>query len=87
MVRKDPLMQLGAIIANGSQCVDYYNDLIKSREDVRATKNRAESYEAEYLLMLGDHTLNEYQKGIRSLYPKGFDPILGYPRKPIIATN
>jgi hypothetical protein len=87
MVRKDPLMQLGAIIANGSQCVDYYNDLIKSREDVRATKNRAESYEAEYLLMLGDHPLNEYQKGIRALYPKGFDPILGYPRKPIIATN
>lgn len=87
MIKKDPMMQLGAIITNGSQCADYYNDLIKGRDGVEASKNRAESYEAEYLLMLGDHPFNEYQKGILALHPKGFDPILGYVRKPIIATN
>lgn len=86
MVKEDPLMQLGAIIANGSQSADFYNGLINSPESIDTARNRANSYEAEFLLML-DSQLNEYQKGILAAYPKGFDPILGYVRKPIVATN
>lgn len=85
MVKEDPLMQLGAIIANGSQCADFYNGLINSPESVNTARSRANSYEAEFLLML-DSPLNEYQREILALYPKGWDPILGYVRKPIIAS-
>lgn len=87
MVKEDPLMQLGAIIANGSQCTDYYNGRIRSQEGVSTARIRANSYEAEYLLMLEGQPLNEYQRSILTLYPKGWDPLLGYPRKPITATN
>jgi len=87
MFQSDPRMQLGAVIANGSQAADYYNGLIDGPGGMRDAQKRANSYEAEYLLMLGDHPLNEYQKSILALYPKGWDPILGYVRKPIVATS
>lgn len=87
MVNEDPMMQLGAIIANGSQAVDFYNGLITGRDDIAVSRNRANSYEAEYLLMLDNHPLNEYQRSILDLYPKGWDPTLGYERKPIVITS
>lgn len=87
MVKEDPLMQLGAIVANGSQCTDFYNGLINGQEGIDNARIRANSYEAEYLRMLDNHPLNEYQKGILTLYPKGWDPLLSYARKPIVATS
>lgn len=86
MVKEDPRMQLGAILANGSQCADFYNNLITSPESFEISRRRSNSYEAEYLLML-DNPLNEYQKSVLALYPKGWDPTLGYVRKPVIATS
>lgn len=87
MVTKDPLMQLGAIISTGSQAADYYNGLITGRIDVAIARDRAESYEAEYLRMIRSQPLNEYQLRIRSKYPDGFDSTMAYRRKPVVPTN
>ena len=88
MVKGDPLMQLGAIITNGSQAVDYYNGLITGRIDIAIARDRAESYEAEYLKMMKkSHPLNEYQWSILAKYPDGFDSTKAYERKLVAATN
>lgn len=88
MVKGDPLMQLGAIITNGSQAVDYYNGLITGRIDIAIARDRAESYEAEYLKMMKkSHPFNEYQWSILAKFPDGFDSTKAYERKLVVATN
>jgi len=88
MVKEDPLMQLGAIIFVSSQAVDYYNGILTGRIDAAIAKDRAKSYEAEYLrMMMLNHRLNEYQRSILVKYPDGFDSTKAYARKPVLATN
>lgn len=83
MVAQDPVMQLGAIIAMGSQATDFYNNKILSKEDSLVVKERALSYEAEYLKMIEGHPFNEYQQEVLAKYPNGFDASFSYQRKPI----
>lgn len=87
MMEADPYMQLGAIIYIGSQAADYYNGVFHDQESVNLSRKRSNSYEAEYLLLLKDHPLNEYQRKVVSENPNGFDPLLGYIRKPVKITS
>jgi hypothetical protein len=87
MAKEDPSMELGAILSIGSQVVDYYNDKLLSKEDSKRSKERALSYEAEYLrlIKLGGATLNGYQEDVLTKYPNGFDPSFAYPRRAVVA--
>jgi len=87
MMETDPYMQLGGIIHIGSQATDYYNGVLHDQDSAKLSRKRSNSYEAEYLLLLRDHPLNEYQKKIIAAYPHGFDPLLGYLRKPVKITS
>lgn len=85
MVKQDPSMELGAILSIGSQVVDYYNEKLLSKEDSRISKERALSYEAEYLRLIKRDgvALNQYQEDVLVKYPNGFDPSFAYSRKAI----
>jgi len=85
MVKEDPSMELGAILSIGSQVVDYYNNKLLSQEDSSTSKQRALSYEAEFLRLLkrGGSVLNGYQEDVLLKYPNGFDPVFSYPRKQV----
>lgn len=87
MAKEDPSMELGAIVYVGSQVVDYYNNKLLSQEDNIISKQRALSYEAEYLLLLkrDGMFLNEYQEDVIAQYPNGFDQSLSYVRRAVVA--
>ena len=87
MVDEDAPHELGAIIAVGSQAVDFYNSKILSDNDSKVSKERSLSYEAEFILMLDSngHTLNEYQRQVLNKYPNGFDRSFAYTRKVVSA--
>jgi hypothetical protein len=87
MMDADPYLQLGAIVSVGSQASDYYNGVFYDQASSILSRKRANAYEAEYLLLLRNHPLNEYQKKIVAANPNGFDPRLGYTRKPVEGTN
>lgn len=52
MVKTEPVMQMGAVLFTGSQVSDFYNGRIISQEEQSLVLTRAQSYEAEYLLIL-----------------------------------
>jgi hypothetical protein len=85
MIEADSSHELGSIITVGSQAVDFYNNKILSFDDSKVSKERSLSYEAEFIHMLArnGHTLNEYQKGVLSKYPNGFDSSFAYPKKAV----
>jgi hypothetical protein len=85
MIKEDPVMQLGALIFVGSQVTDYYNNRIMTRENNELSKQRATSYEAEYLRLIqgSNFKFNSYQESVLKKYPNGFDTSLAYERKPV----
>lgn len=73
MVRKDPIMQLGALVFVGSQAVDYANDRFLT--DQTNVKLRASAYEAEFLNTVRSLTPNwepcDYQTSVLQEFPDG----------------
>ncbi len=92
-IKEDAVYQMAAVVFVGSQAVDCYNDLIKTREEARQILRRARLYEAEYLLTLRqvakDYKLNDYQESVLKEFPKGLAsvPSLVYVSKPFVAPS
>ncbi len=92
-ISRNPVHQMAAVVFVGSQAVDCYNDLIKTREEARQILRRARLYEAEYLLTLRqvakDYKLNDYQESVLKEFPKGLAsvPSLVYVSKPFVAPS
>jgi hypothetical protein len=70
MYHRDPIMQTGAIVFNGSKAVDVYNDKLDN-----VLQQRATMYEAEYLLTIKEisplYEMNDYQKRVIAQFPEG----------------
>jgi hypothetical protein len=84
-IKKDPLMQFGAVLFVGSQAVDYYNK--RYTVDPQNIQTRAQAFESRFLRLLPENELNEYQKSLVKQYQGELDPDLLYDRKPVQPLN
>jgi hypothetical protein len=70
LYHKDPIMQTGAIVFNGSKAVDIYNGRLDNLLQQRSTMQ-----EAEYLLTIKEisplYEMNDYQKSVLAQFPEG----------------
>ncbi len=74
MCQKDPLMQFGAVLVNGSRAVDIYN----GKDDFDEMHRRAIMYEAEFLITFRRDAPpiwepNEYQRSVLKEFPEGIN--------------
>lgn len=91
LCKRNPTMQLGALVFVASQARDYYsNRFYKSKE----MEQRALVYEAEFLLTtqknLPGFIPNEYQRNVLNFYPHGLEslsPELRYQSMPFISAR
>jgi hypothetical protein len=72
-VRRDPVLQMGALVFVGSQVVDVYNHRLV--DEGPSSIKRARAYEAEFLLhtrkVSPNLSFNEYQQRVMAEYPRG----------------
>ncbi len=87
MVRGEPLMQVGAVVFTASQAVDFHNGMFPPREPSSRIKERAASFEAEYLRMIPAESLNDYQREVLVKNPAGFHERFSYHRRPVIGKD
>ena len=80
-MEQDPQMQIGAVVYTGSNVRDYFRGNILSPLDDETIKDRASSYEAEYLhaiKRLGITEFDEYQQQLMTQFPDGVPDLLAY---------
>lgn len=72
-LKRDPVLQMGAIVFVGSQIMDFYNRRLIT--EAEQSIKRARAYEAEFLLTSRRQSphlvLNDYQQRILNDYPEG----------------
>jgi hypothetical protein len=72
-LKRDPVLQMGALVFVGSQIVDFYNRRLMDQAE--QSIKRARAHEAEFLLTSKRHVphlvFNDYQKKVLEDFPEG----------------
>jgi len=77
MSLENPLHEFGAVVFTGSQGIDIHHGrlLIDGSDKI---KQRALSYESEYVKTISPEHRNDHHKKVIEMYPNGFDSKLKY---------